>query len=169
MTKHATASTFTDASNRIIRPRELAERIGLSLASIWRLRRRGDPPEPIRLSPGCRLACLGHRFVVRLVRSSTSHDFAAQCVGIHRDFLLLKAGDSNNEPRPSKKGKRVSVSHKQPGPDGNCQREAEGDPQWRSCIRKNELIGALKVETELYRDRWCFGCHGLRRSPDAAS
>ena len=27
--------------------------IGLSLATLWRLRRRGDLPEPIRLSPGC--------------------------------------------------------------------------------------------------------------------
>jgi len=53
MTKHATASTLTEGSDRIIRPRELTERIGLSLATIWRLRRRGDLPEPIRLSPGC--------------------------------------------------------------------------------------------------------------------
>lgn len=40
-------------SDRIIRPRELSARIGLSLATNWRLRRRGDLPEPIRLSPGC--------------------------------------------------------------------------------------------------------------------
>lgn len=53
MTNRATTSILTDGSNRIIRPRELAERIGLSLATIWRLRRRGDMPEPIRLSPGC--------------------------------------------------------------------------------------------------------------------
>ncbi len=38
--------------DRIIRPRELADKIGLSLATIWRLRKRGDLPEPIRLSPG---------------------------------------------------------------------------------------------------------------------
>lgn len=39
--------------DQIIRPRELANRIGLSLATIWRLRQRGDLPEPLRLSPGC--------------------------------------------------------------------------------------------------------------------
>jgi prophage regulatory protein len=39
--------------DRILRPRQLADRIGLSLATLWRLRRRGDLPEPIRLSPGC--------------------------------------------------------------------------------------------------------------------
>jgi len=53
MTNHSPTSNLTKASDRIIRPRELAERIGLSLATIWRLRRRGDLPEPIRLSPGC--------------------------------------------------------------------------------------------------------------------
>lgn len=52
MTAHATASTLSQ-SDRILRPRELADRIGLSLATLWRLRRRGDLPEPIRLSPGC--------------------------------------------------------------------------------------------------------------------
>lgn len=40
------------SSDRILRPRQLADRIGLSLATLWRLRRRGDLPEPIRLSPG---------------------------------------------------------------------------------------------------------------------
>ena len=53
MTTHATISTRTTPSDRILRPRELADRIGLSLATLWRLRRRGDLPEPIRLSPGC--------------------------------------------------------------------------------------------------------------------
>lgn len=53
MKHHATAPTPTDASHRILRPRELAERIGLSLTTIWRLRQRGELPEPIRLSPGC--------------------------------------------------------------------------------------------------------------------
>jgi predicted DNA-binding transcriptional regulator AlpA len=51
MNTQATASALNP--DRIIRPRELAARIGLSLATIWRLRRRGDLPEPIRLSPGC--------------------------------------------------------------------------------------------------------------------
>ena len=53
MTAHATTSTLSTPSDRILRPRELADRIGLSLATLWRLRRRGDLPEPIRLSPGC--------------------------------------------------------------------------------------------------------------------
>ena len=53
MINHAITSSLTHRSDRIIRPRELAERIGLSLATIWRLRRRGELPEPLRLSPGC--------------------------------------------------------------------------------------------------------------------
>ena len=53
MTTHATTSTITTPFDRILRPRELADRVGLSLATLWRLRRRGDLPEPIRLSPGC--------------------------------------------------------------------------------------------------------------------
>jgi prophage regulatory protein len=53
MQTHSTASENTKTADRILRPRELAERIGLSLATLWRLRRRGDLPEPIRLSPGC--------------------------------------------------------------------------------------------------------------------
>lgn len=52
-TPHATTSTLTTPSDRILRPRELAGHVGLSLATLWRLRRRGDLPEPIRLSPGC--------------------------------------------------------------------------------------------------------------------
>jgi len=44
MPTHAIASNVT--TDRIIRPRELAGRIGLSLATIWRLRQRGDLPEP---------------------------------------------------------------------------------------------------------------------------
>ena len=40
-------------ANRILRPRDLRDRLGLSLATVWRLRRRGELPEPIRLSPGC--------------------------------------------------------------------------------------------------------------------
>jgi predicted DNA-binding transcriptional regulator AlpA len=37
---------------RIYRPRELSARIGLSLPTIWRMRHRGELPEPVRLSPG---------------------------------------------------------------------------------------------------------------------
>ena len=44
---------LTTPSDRILRPRELSNRIGLSPTTLWRLRRRGDLPEPIRLSPGC--------------------------------------------------------------------------------------------------------------------
>jgi prophage regulatory protein len=53
MTAHAIASENTSLSDRILRPRDLSARIGLSLSTLWRLRRRGDLPEPIRLSPGC--------------------------------------------------------------------------------------------------------------------
>jgi len=53
MNTQGTTNTIASTANRIIRPRELADRIGLSLATLWRLRRRGDLPEPIRLSPGC--------------------------------------------------------------------------------------------------------------------
>jgi prophage regulatory protein len=53
MTAHAIASENTSPSDRILRPRNLSARLGLSLATLWRLRRRGDLPEPIRLSPGC--------------------------------------------------------------------------------------------------------------------
>jgi prophage regulatory protein len=51
MTLSAAASTFSKP-DRILSPRELADRVGLSLATLWRLRRRGDLPEPMRLSPG---------------------------------------------------------------------------------------------------------------------
>lgn len=37
---------------RILSPRQLVELTGLSPATIWRMRRRGDLPDPIRLSPG---------------------------------------------------------------------------------------------------------------------
>lgn len=53
MLKHATTAAFNPSQDRILRPRELAGHVGLSLATLWRLRRRGDLPEPIRLSPGC--------------------------------------------------------------------------------------------------------------------
>lgn len=37
---------------RFISPTELAGLTGLSLVTIWRLRKRGELPEPARLSPG---------------------------------------------------------------------------------------------------------------------
>ena len=38
--------------NRYISPRQLQELTGLSEPTLWRLRKRGELPEPIRLSPG---------------------------------------------------------------------------------------------------------------------
>jgi len=38
--------------DRIMRPREVMQMLGLSLPTIWRMRRRGEFPEPLRLSPG---------------------------------------------------------------------------------------------------------------------
>ena len=37
---------------RLLRPSAVAARIGLSIPTIWRLRRRGDFPAPIQLSVG---------------------------------------------------------------------------------------------------------------------
>ena len=37
---------------KFLSPNQLHELTGLSLATLWRMRRRGDLPEPIRLSPG---------------------------------------------------------------------------------------------------------------------
>ncbi|MGE3576792.1 MAG: helix-turn-helix transcriptional regulator [Dehalococcoidia bacterium] len=48
-----TESSQHQPLDRILRPRELAAYVGLSLATLWRLRRAGSMPEPIRLSPGC--------------------------------------------------------------------------------------------------------------------
>ena len=42
----------TSSFSRIYRPRELAAIIGISTATIWRMRRRGEFPAPVRLSPG---------------------------------------------------------------------------------------------------------------------
>lgn len=41
-----------DDGIQIVSPQQLRERTGLSLPTIWRMRRRGDLPPPIRLSPG---------------------------------------------------------------------------------------------------------------------
>ena len=40
-------------SERIIRPSELADRLGVSRETLWRMRHRGDMPNTIRLSPRC--------------------------------------------------------------------------------------------------------------------
>ena len=41
-----------EALTRIVSNRELVQRLGLSAATLWRMRRRGDFPAPIALSPG---------------------------------------------------------------------------------------------------------------------
>lgn len=46
-------SPDTNTSLEILSPRELRETLGdLSPTTVWRMRRRGEFPEPIRLSPG---------------------------------------------------------------------------------------------------------------------
>jgi prophage regulatory protein len=43
----------SNTSLEILSPRELRETLGdLSSTTVWRMRRRGEFPEPIRLSPG---------------------------------------------------------------------------------------------------------------------
>lgn len=37
---------------RYVSPAQLVASTGLSDATLWRMRRRGDLPEPVRLSPG---------------------------------------------------------------------------------------------------------------------
>ena len=46
--------TLSSALNisKFISPRQLKEATGLSAATLWRLRQRGELPEPARLSPG---------------------------------------------------------------------------------------------------------------------
>ena len=39
-------------SLRVVRPREAARLLGVSVTSLWRMRRRLGLPEPITLSPG---------------------------------------------------------------------------------------------------------------------
>lgn len=48
MSTHPLAQTLP----RILSPRQLIEITGLSPATIWRMRRRGELPDPVRLSPG---------------------------------------------------------------------------------------------------------------------
>lgn len=40
-------------AERLIRPAELLERLNISKPTLWRMRRSGSFPEPIRISPGC--------------------------------------------------------------------------------------------------------------------
>lgn len=44
-------ATPTD-TDRILRPRRLAEHLGVSLTTLWRMRQRGELPRPIRISAG---------------------------------------------------------------------------------------------------------------------
>jgi prophage regulatory protein len=37
-------------SDRIVRPAEVAEALGVSKVTLWRMRRRGDLPAPLRIS-----------------------------------------------------------------------------------------------------------------------
>ncbi len=50
---HEFAPNSNPSHDRILRPRELAGYVGLSLATLWRLRRTQSLPEPIRLSKNC--------------------------------------------------------------------------------------------------------------------
>ena len=45
-------ATIAEQISRILSPHQLSELTGLSPTTLWRMRRRGDLPEPIRLSPG---------------------------------------------------------------------------------------------------------------------
>lgn len=51
MSKVVVGATQHD-SLEMMRPREVSKQTTLSLATIWRMRKRGEFPEPIRLSPG---------------------------------------------------------------------------------------------------------------------
>jgi prophage regulatory protein len=39
-------------TDQILRPRAVARQLGVSLTTLWRLRRLGDLPAPIQISPG---------------------------------------------------------------------------------------------------------------------
>ena len=44
--------TTQRSTDRILRPAELAERLSVSRATLWRMRRRKEIPEPLRISRG---------------------------------------------------------------------------------------------------------------------
>jgi prophage regulatory protein len=52
MSTHPLAPAIDRALAPILSPKRLAEITGLAPATLWRMRRRGELPEPIRLSPG---------------------------------------------------------------------------------------------------------------------
>jgi prophage regulatory protein len=53
-TQSATAldATTAKAHARILRQPDVLARVGLSAPTLWRMRRRGEFPEPVQLSPG---------------------------------------------------------------------------------------------------------------------
>jgi len=44
------ATTDTHKPERLLRPAVVADRLGISLPTLWRMRRRGDFPEPIKIT-----------------------------------------------------------------------------------------------------------------------
>jgi prophage regulatory protein len=54
MEVHSTSPVIVDlpSSVRVLSPRLLARALGCSLPTLWRMRQRGELPEPLRLSPG---------------------------------------------------------------------------------------------------------------------
>jgi prophage regulatory protein len=46
------SETTNQIPPRLISPRQLRDITGLSDPTLWRMRRRGDLPQPIQLSPG---------------------------------------------------------------------------------------------------------------------
>ena len=48
----APESTELTPGLRILSPRQISDVLGLSLCTLWRMRRRGELPDPIRISAG---------------------------------------------------------------------------------------------------------------------
>jgi len=55
MAEHPDSSADSQASRppRLIRLPQVTSRVGLSATTIWRQRRAGTFPDPVRISPGC--------------------------------------------------------------------------------------------------------------------
>lgn len=52
MPRHATVADVEEPDQTILSPKDTSRLTSLSSATIWRLRRLGDFPDPVRLSPG---------------------------------------------------------------------------------------------------------------------